>query len=215
MTKEVAKIWLGVRAHPQWEMHALNRVCRPSVLRDGQRIWEFMRSNPHWAGPGRGDTADELGGVLTASMLDILVRSESACVLYTHLGKVSNPRCPFGESTQAALRRLAGMRAAGQILVTTTHRLLRYLTVRDRVRVRASRIGGRVMVSIGQVDDPALGAFMPSLDDLIGLTFVLDRSEVVTVSLASGQIVSCDVVHDGDKTIAAVPWRPLVFPDFD
>lgn len=215
MTKEVAKIWLGLRAHPRWEMHALNQACRPNVLRDGQRVWEFMRSNPHWAGPGRGDTADEIGGVLTVNMLDTLVRSEGVCVLYTHLGKVRNPQCPLGESAQAALRRLAAMHAAGMIFVTTTHRLLRYLTVRDSVRVSGQRTGSRVMISIGQVEDPVFGAFMPSPDDLIGLTFVVERCEVVTLSLASGQIVNCDVVHRGDKTIAAVPWKPLLLPDFD
>jgi len=214
MTKEVAKLWLGGRAHPQWEMHALNRVCRAGMLRNGQRVWEFMRSNPHWAGPGRGDTADEIGNVLTADMLDALVRSEGVCVLYTHLGKVRNRQCPFGKSAQAALRRLAGLREAKTIFVTTTHRLLRYLTVRDCLRVSAHRHGARILVSIGQVDDPLVGAFLPSPDDLIGLTFVLERCDDVMLSLPNSQIVSCHVVHDGDKTLAAVPWKPLVFPDF-
>jgi hypothetical protein len=215
MAKEAAKLWLGARAHPQWEMHALNQVCRPSVLRDGQRVWEFMRSNPHWAGPGRGDTADELGGVLTPNMLDSLVRSEGVCVLYTHLGKVRNPRCPFGESARAALRRLAGVHEAGKIFVTTTHRLLRYVTVRDCLRVGASKSGAQVMIQIGSVEDPVSGTFAPSPDDLMGLTFVVDRCDTVTLSLANRQIVGCDLVHDGDKTIAVVPWKPLVFPSFD
>jgi hypothetical protein len=215
MAKQVAKLWLGSCAHPQWEMHALNQVCRPSTLRDGQRIWEFMRSNPHWAGPGRGDTADEIACVLTVNMLNALVRSEGVCVLYTHLGKVRNPHRPLGESAQAALRRLAGMHSSRRIFVTTTHRLLRYLTVRDSLRVSGHRTGGRVMITIGPVEDPVFGAFMPSPDDLIGLTFVLERCEVVTLSSGSGQIIGCDVFHNGDKTIASVPWKPLVFPDFD
>ena len=69
--------------------------------------------------------------------------------------------------------------------------------------------------SVAQVDDPVLGAFVPSPDDVMGLTFVLDRCDSVTVSLADGQAVTCDAVHDADKTIASVPWRPLVFPDLD
>jgi hypothetical protein len=215
MAKQLVKLWLGTRAHPHWQMHALNRVCRPATLRDGRRVWEFMRSNPHWAGPGRGDTADELGDVLTSNMLDSLVRSEGVCVLYTHLGKVRNPRCPFGRSTQAAFRRLAGMRDSGQLLVTTTRRLLRYLTVRDHLHLEARRTGGRVMISIGRVDDPVFGAFVPSPEDLIGLTFVVDRCEVVTLSLAENEIIDCSVVHAEGKTMATVPWTPLVFPDLD
>jgi hypothetical protein len=214
MTKELAKLWLGARAYPKWDMHALNQVCRPALLRNGQRIWEFMRSNPHWAGPGCGDTADEIGGVLTVSMFDALLRSEGVCVLYTHLGKVGNPQCPFGEFAQAALRRLAALREARLIFVTTTHRLLRYLTVRDSLRVSATRHGGHVLIAIAQVDDPVRGPFIPSPDDLIGLTFVLDRCEDVTLSLAGRQIVNCDVAHEGNSTIATVPWTPLVFPDF-
>jgi hypothetical protein len=212
--KQAVKHWLGRHAHPRWEMHAANRVCRPTTLRDGRPVWEFLRSNPHWAGPGIGATADGIGGVLTARMLDSLVRSESVCVLYTHLGKVRDPRCPLGASAQSAFRRLARMREAGTIFVTTTHRLLRYLTLRDSVRVRAYRVDGQVMICIGQIDDPVLGSFIPTPDDLIGLTFVLDRCDVVTVSLASGRVVTCNAVHNGDKTIASVPWRPLVFPDF-
>jgi hypothetical protein len=49
----------------------------------------------------------------------------------------------------------------------------------------------------------------------MGLTFVVDRCDTVTLSLLNRQIVGCDVVHDADKTIAAVPWKSLVFPRFD
>jgi hypothetical protein len=56
---------------------------------------------------------------------------------------------------------------------------------------------------------------MPSPDDLMGITFVLDSCESVALSLASGHILRCDVFHDGNKTIAAIPWRPLAFPDLD
>jgi hypothetical protein len=215
MLKQAAKLSLGALGNPRWDLHTRNRVCRPTRLRNGQPVWEFMRSNPHWAGPGRGATAGELDDVLTPAMLAALVRSEGVCVLYTHLGKILNPRYPLTASAQAAVSRLARMHEKGLIFVTTTHRLLRYLTVRDYVRVSAYRTGGWVTVSIGQVDDLALGAFTPSADDVMGLTFVLDRCDGVALSLANGQILSCDVVHNGDKTIAAVPWKRLVFPAFD
>src|SRR5690606_39235575 len=43
MLKEGVKICLGRRRHPRWEMYAANRVLRVSTLRDGQRVWEFLR----------------------------------------------------------------------------------------------------------------------------------------------------------------------------
>jgi hypothetical protein len=172
-----------------------------------------MRSNPYWAGPGRGDTAEEVGGVLTARMLEALVASEGSCVLYTHLGKVRDPRRPFGEGSQAAFRRLAALQAAGKVLVTTTYRLLRYQTVRECLRVSASRRAGHTVISIGQVEDPVLGSFDPSPDDLMGLTFVTDRADTVVVELPDGDVMKPDIAHDGPATIASVPWRLLEFPD--
>jgi hypothetical protein len=215
MAKEAVKLWLGARSHPRWEMHRLNQVCRPSTLRDGHKVWEFMRSNPHWAGPGRGDTADEVGDVMTARMLDALVRSEGVCVLYTHLGKVRDRRRPFGPPAQAALRRLARLHEAGTVFVTTTYRLLRYLTVRDGLQLSAQRCNERVVIAIGPVDDPVFGTYTPSAEDLIGLTFVVDRCDAVTLVLGRDQLVSGTVVHHGDTTMASVPWKPLVFPGLD
>ena len=210
--KQAVKIWLGRRAHPRWAMHAANRVCRPTRLRDGRPVWEFLRANPHWAGPGIGATADGIASVLTQRFLDLLVQREGACVLYTHLGKVTDLHCPFGERTQNAFRRLAAMHEPGWIHVTTTHRLLRYLTVRDSVRFSASRIGERTVIVIQSVEDPVCGPYDPSLDDVIGLSFVMNRCDVVEVSLRHGLPLACDIVHDGPRTIASVRWRRLAFP---
>jgi hypothetical protein len=141
------------------------------------------------------------------------VHREGVCALYTHLGKVKDPRCPFGERTQAAFRRLAAMHERGAIHVTTTHRLLRYLTVRDSVRFTASRTAGRTVIVIQAVEDPVCGPYDPSPDGVIGLTFVMNRCDTVEVSLRGGLPLDCDIVHDGPRTIASVRWRRLTFPD--
>jgi hypothetical protein len=211
--KQAVKIWLGRLSHTSWEMHAANRVCRPSRLRDGRPVWEFLRSNPHWAGTGIGATADGIASVLTQPFLDQLVQREAVCALYTHLGKVKDPRCPFGEGTQAAFRRLAATHERGAIHVTTTHRLLRYLTVRDSVRFTTSRLPGRTVIVIQSVEDSVCGPYEPSPDDVIGLTFVMNRCDMVEVSLRGGRPLDCDIVHDGPRTIACVRWPRLTFPD--
>jgi hypothetical protein len=213
--KQAVKIWLGRRAHPHWQMHAANRVCRPSRLRDGRPVWEFLRSNPHWAGPGIGATADGIASVLTQRFFDRLVQREGVCVLYTHLGKINNPHCPLGPRTQAAFRRLATMRQRHAIHVTTTHRLLRYVTVRDSVRFTASRVGPRTVIVIHSVDDPVSGPYEPSPDDVMGLTFVMNRCEMAEVVLRDGFPLPCDIAHEGTRTVASVRWRALTFPDGD
>jgi hypothetical protein len=212
--KQAVKVWLGRLSHARWELHAANRVCRPSRLRDGRPVWEFLRSNPHWAGSGIGATADGIASVLTQRFLDLLVQREAACVLYTHLGKVKDPYCPFGERTQAAFRRLAAMHERGAIHVTTTHRLLRYLTVRDSVRFAVSRLPGRTAIVIQSVEDPVCGSYDPSPADVIGLTFVMDRCDEAEVSLRSGLPLDCDVIQDGPRTIASVRWPRLALPGY-
>ncbi|MDO8480150.1 MAG: hypothetical protein Q7W02_28925 [Candidatus Rokubacteria bacterium] len=211
--KQAVKIGLGRLSHTSWEMHAVNRLCRPSRLRDGQSVWEFLRSNPHWAGPGIGATADGFASVLTQTFLDQLVHREGVCALYTHLGKVTDPGCPFGERTQTAFRRLAAMHERREIHVTTTHRLLRYLTVRDSVRFTTSRLGGRTVIVIQSVDDPVYGSYEPSPDDVIGLSFVMNRCDMVEVSVRSGLPLECDIAHAGPRTIASVRWPRLTYPD--
>ena len=194
-------------------MHAANRACRPSKLRDGRPVWEFLRSNPHWAGPGIGATAAGIASVLSQRFLDQLVEREAACALYTHLGKVADPLRPFGQRTQTALRRLAVMHERRAIHVTTTHRLLRYLTVRDWVRFTTSQVGECTAIVIQSVDDPVCGSYDPSPDDVIGLTFMMNRCDTVEISIRNGLPLECDIVHDGARTIACVRWPRLTFPD--
>jgi hypothetical protein len=212
--KQAVKIGLGKLHHTRWDMHATNRVCRLSRLRDGRPVWEFLRSNPHWSGPGIGATAEGIASVLSQRFLDQLVQGEGVCVLYTHLGKVNDPHCPFTQHTQAAFRRLAAMRERRAIHVTTTHRLLRYLTVRDSVRFTTSRLGDRTSIVIQAVDDPICGSYDPAPDDVIGLTFLVNRRDMVEVSLRNGRSLDCDVIQDGLRTIACVRWRHLTFPQF-
>jgi hypothetical protein len=130
--REAVKGWLAVAGHSKYRIHAPNQVLQPATLRDGGRVTEFLRCNPHWGGVSRGDTANGLAEVITERMLERLTDRGGACVLYTHLGKFTNRAEPFGPPTRAALRRLASFQHRGRILVTTTRRLLDYCAaVRD------------------------------------------------------------------------------------
>ena len=215
VAKEMAKQALGRLGRARWRLHAANRVLRPARLRDGQPVWEFLRSNPHWAGSGAGATANGIADVLTERMLRRLCALGGACVLYTHLGKVRDARRPFGPQTVAAFRRLAAAQAAGEIFVTTTLRLLRYLTMRDTLRYSTEWRHEGVGIVLHELADPVLGVRLPSLDELRGLTFVLPRVESVTLRRASGAVVPCTLDHRGRTTIVSVPWQPLGAPELD
>lgn len=210
--KEVVKAILGRNGHPRWQMYGANEVCRPSKLRDGQPIWEFLRSNPYWGGSGQGETADGIADVLTPRMLDALVRRRGVCILYTHLGKVRDPQQPFGTATCKAFRLLARYRDEGRILVTTTRRLLRYLTVRSGLRYSASRVGDAIEIALDSVDDPVSGVRVPSREDVDGMTFEVPGGSRVQIVLKGQGPIDSETVRRGDAGFVTIPWRRLTLP---
>lgn len=127
VAKEAAKQLLGRAGNRKYALHAKNRVFDPIRLRDGRPAKEFLRCNPHWGGVSSRDRGDGIHEVLTSSFIDRLIARRGVCILYTHLGKLATAegrRC-FSPSAVSAFRLLAEYSKRGQILVTTTSRLLR------------------------------------------------------------------------------------------
>jgi hypothetical protein len=214
VVKEAAKVALGLLGSRRWRLYGLNRVCRPCALRDGRRAWEFLRTNPSWGGPGGSATAAGIADVLTPRMLDTLVAGAGTAILYTHLGKIADPVSLFPPGTVAAFRHLARRREAGTVLVTTTRRLLRYVTVRDHLRWRAEVVGHGTVVTVEAVDDPVLGSRPVSADDLHGLTFGVEGSGPVEVRLPDGKPLASERVETKDGTTwVRLPWPSLSFPE--
>ncbi|MHC4294685.1 MAG: hypothetical protein ACYSTL_03775, partial [Planctomycetota bacterium] len=118
--KEAAKRLLGRRSDRKYAMHRPNQVLRKTSLRDGQSVYEFLRSNPHWGGVSSCETARGLAQVLTDDMLLRLIRRRGVCILYTHLGKIENTHKVFDAPTVEGFNRLARAYREGDILVTTT-----------------------------------------------------------------------------------------------
>jgi hypothetical protein len=211
VAKELAKQLLARVGGRKYSMHGRNRVYRATRLRDGGVVFEFLRCNPHWAGVSRGDTADGLGEVLTEGFLRTLVEREGVCVLCTHLGKVRSRREPLPPSSCEALGRVALASRDGRLLVASTRRILRYLTVRDYLRYRVEDHPARRTIRLSSVEDPITGPRRPTLEELQGVTFVTPQREVVLL-LEDGTTVPSRLVRVGAVTYAGVPWRSLEFP---
>jgi len=141
IAKEVSK-QVGARyGSRKYSLHSRNATLVPSVLRNGEPIHEFLRSNPHWRGVSSCDTGDGIGQVLTDSFIDRLVERQGTCILYTHLGKLERSRRRFSAEAVNAFGRLAKYFQSGQVLVTTTARLLQHLT--DKTATERSSAAGR------------------------------------------------------------------------
>ena len=159
VAKELAKGWLGRAGHRKYAIHAPNEVLRRETLRDGQAVWEFLRTNPYWGGVENAVTAAGLADVLNRRFLDTLVVSGGVAVVYTHLGKVLDRRQPLPAPTREALRKLASYQEDGRILVTTTRRLLDWCRRRREAQVGSREDGGvlRVDVALPDREEPFEG----------------------------------------------------------
>ena len=204
--KELAKGVLARAGSEKYGMHGPNRVMREAHLRSGQPIVEFLRANPHWRGVSGGDTAAGLAEVLTPKNLRSLAASRGVCVLYTHLGKIVRRDRPFPAATQESLRTLAQFAHEGEILVTTTQRLLRYLHASERVEARLTRLPDVDRLEITTPESAA-----PR--DLQGLTFYVpepERTELWHDGRALRGI--CNPPDHTARRSISIPWIPLTFP---
>jgi hypothetical protein len=212
LAKEQTKRILGRLGNSKYDIHVRNEVLRPIRLRDGSPCWEFLRCNPCWMGVGQCASGRQIGQVLTGDLIDRLAQRGGLCVLYTHLGKYQQAGAPvpFDEAAIQGLRRVQQAQQAGQILTTTTRRLLGFARARREVGYRWLAEGGghRLDITTASAGDNPL-----SPRDLDGLTFYAEHERVkVTVD---GRPVA-DVVQNGpDETgrrSVSLPWRRLEFP---
>lgn len=213
VAKEAVKGLLAERGSVKYAMHASNEVLRSARLRDGRPVIEFLRANPYWGGVENAATADGLAEALTETMLRKLVARGGTCILYTHLGKVGDPRVPFKPATVAALRMLAEFERRQEILVTTTRRLLGFRrAVREVAGV--TRTAGSVMtiqLRSTSVESDSPGALCER--DYEGLAFDIPFGVAPRVMLEQREIkTTVMAASDGSGNRVMIPWRRLQFP---
>ena len=211
VAKEAAKHALARVGNAKYEAHSGNAILKNATLRSGQPVYEFLRFNPHWGGVSCGDTADGLGDALSERTLSRLLHRTGMGILYTHLGKIRNPRDPFPASARDSLFRLAGHAAGGRLLITTTRRLLGYCRALREARVVRIERGDGEHVDI-RLDGIVWDGHGPT--DLDGLTVPVAHPETTRVSV-NGREVRDVVRTPGDSTgpgAVALPWRQLPFP---
>jgi len=209
---ESAKGALARVGNAKYAMHARNELLRPAMLRDGHRVFEFMRCNPYWGGVSGGATADALGDVMTGSFLRALVKRQGVCVLYTHLGKTRHPDALFSPSTIAALRQLAETAKSGDLLVTTTRKLLGFISSTRYIATKVTRDHSTESVVIDS--SPLREKGMPC--DLSGATFYVKNSKSARIIVDGVEVVEVqrNAADESGRESVSLPWRSLSFPQF-
>ena len=211
--KEAMKRKLARKGNHKYAMHGSNEILCPTVLRDESPVYEFMRCNPHWGGVSSCDQSRHIGEVLTDKMLDRLVRRGGTCILYTHLGKIDNPGIPFNQTAVEAFRRLAEAFRSGNILVTTTRRLLGYRRAVREITLNSSWDEKRLHIIVSTRGNE--NSFSELFDaDLHGLTFYVPDPTATYMTIDGQEVAdlkSNAPDHTGRPSVSlAWPW--LEFP---
>jgi hypothetical protein len=170
-----------------------------------------MRCNPFRGGVSGAATADGLGEVLTLDFLNRLVERQGVCVLYTHLGKTSQPDSVFPPRTIEALRRLSAFSERRDLLVTTTRRLLRYCLATRLVDIRLVHDDQGEVVYL---DTSGIhGQGMPA--DVSGITIYVTDSDSARVVVDSVEVTDLrrNPADESGLQSVSLPWQPLCFPD--
>jgi len=213
LLKETAKRRLAQAGNTKYAMHGSNETIRPTVLRDGSAVFEFMRCNPHWGGVSSCDQGRHIGEVLIDGMLDRLIRRGGTCVLYTHLGKIDDPNVPFNKKAVETFRWLAEAFRGGKILVTTTRRLLGYRRAVRKISFDSSWDSKGLHIKLRTKSSESITGELSSMD-LCGLTFYVPTPEKTRMTVDGCEIANLihnEPDHTGQPSVS-LAWPMLEFP---
>jgi len=204
LCKEVAKVAVGRLGSQKYSFHTDNRLIRAASLRDGQHVTEFMRSNPHPDGVSAGDNSHGLGRALSSTFLDNLSDRQGKAIVYTHLGKKIDRKQGFGRGTRAAIEKLSDRQRQGQVLVTTTTRLLDFTKMLQMANWITRQVDDICEISVdfeGTTQQIAGLAF--EVDPSIRYSLVVDGKSVNTVRYKNGS---------NGRDVISIPWHRLDYP---
>jgi len=157
-------------------------------LEDGQKVYEFTRFDNHPDGIGAGANSKNMAYNLSGRVLRQLKQVNGYGILYTHFGK--NEDCPqeICEETQSALRNLRNEYLNGDIYVTTTSKLLSYYIAHKYLKVSSRIDNNDLIIVIHSIEDPVFGTYVPSFEDLQGITFYIPSGKRVKIYINQKEI---------------------------
>ena len=212
MVKETAKKFIGRSLNKKYFMHRSNQILQQVALRDGRNAYEFMRCNPHWRGVSYCDQGRHIEKVLTEEMLNRLITRGGICILYTHLGKIDNPKIPFSPEAVESFHKLQELHRNGKILVTTTRRLLTYNLIVHTINFDYTE--DKISQCINITTDKN-SIYRISESDLDGLTFYVPVPEATRMIIDGREVTDIQrnkPDHTGWPSIS-IPWPALEFPE--
>lgn len=193
----------AARAGDEHDNLFVSQICR-----DGNRILRFRRTDA-MVDPDGAQLGDALDRIMAAS-------DGGYTVVYTHLGVKRDPEgrplvADFADVPAAVLERLdrlAAEQADGQVLVTTTERLLTHALMSAARPWTIARRGKRIEVELKHEFVFEEIRFRFSWDDFMGFCVPVEPGEVLHLTL-DGERQKAERFSVAGRSYAGLPWRAL------
>jgi hypothetical protein len=154
-------------------------VAYPITLDDGSKVYRFVR---YLNDRGHYDTADInfLDKQLNDKVLQKLLKNRGYLLYYTHLG--ANSGFPYlQENTKQQLHKIKQLYEQKKLWVASTSKLLNYFVVHKNLNWQATIQNDQVRIEIKESSDPVWGDYLPSLQQLRGLSFQVPKNSKVHI----------------------------------
>jgi hypothetical protein len=186
-----------------------NDLIKVITLRDGQKAYSFKRYGRFGV-----DNSDALPKLLSKPTLEKLEYNKGIMVLFVHLAKNNNRKDIFSTKTCDALRYLSTQEKSGHIYVTTTSKLLHYTALRKFLKWRAQLRSNAIEIVIEKVEDPVYGDYIPTAQQLQGISFYVPDAKKTSVSINGNKIpVNRNLPDFTGKESVTIPLIRLKYPN--
>lgn len=195
----------------QLEILFKNPLIFVRTFTSGDKVYCFQRY-----GDWFNDDAASLEATLAPDKLKKLIKKSGSSIVYVHMGRKSNGCTDIiPDGSKRVLRDLADRYYKGDIYVTTTTRLLTYHLVNKSLVWRVTCKDDIFVIDILYVKDEVDGNFVPTLEQLQGITFYTKHPEKTIIRLDGNKIAKIQINQPDEKgkTSISIPRTYLEFPD--
>ena len=197
--------------------YVYSSMLYPIRLRNGTKIWGFHRftgTRTFWHKKREKEvvwreewTPYKLAVELSDSRLQQLIQAQGYTIVATHL-EGNADKMPLPTTAIEALTHLAHLQDEGKILVARTSRLLWYNLVQQGLtyRVLSGTHHPITYIDVTGVNDPVDGNFVPTWQELRGITWFVPHPNHATI-IINGQLIPNNAIVRTKGTIG-IAWYP-------
>ena len=201
--------------HKGMDLNWNNRLLNDYTLDDGKHFFRFRSFiNPEGEIPESGFDVNYLAQQLSDEILDRLLNVEGYMIIHTRLGDNDAYAEWIPSQTRTALTKLSQHFAGGDILVTTSSRLLEYYIANKALSWNWSKKGDAYIIEIDRDTSESPVEFELTRAALQGLTFYTPAPEKTRI-VFNGEVITplqINFEDESGRSSVSIPWNWLTFP---